>query len=240
MGARVFLLILFSISLKANAKVTLGIDGGFNYSRLEYKGAASFTLLSSGGTFARSELSLGSGPWEFLLQGELNQFLFEVPGARTLANPEVQIISYGTGFRWTSQVAWLSLTYENKDAPYLIDQSGTAFTLDKEDVGFGVLGLKLFGWGKGYRITLDVNFGVPVSNPTTPLEGDFKYGGFSRGTVRVEFGNNVRAGLMGGIENHDYSVSDSEYHRSDFVAGITLAFGAGKRSSGSGRSLGAY
>lgn len=228
------------LSTRAHAvSMTLLLDGGYNYSRLEYRGAATFTLLSSGGTFGRAEISMGDGDWDFLLRGQMNQFTFEAPETRVITEPEIQTISYETGFRWKTPALWASLTYEGKETLYLKDTSPTDYALDKKNAGFAVFGVKLFGWGKGYRITLDGDFGTPVSGSTTPTEGNIEYGYFVRGFVRVEFGNSFRLGFIAGMENHEYSVGTSEYYRSDFIAGLTLAIGAGKSSGNKSLTSGA-
>lgn len=222
---------LFSSALPAHAGLSLILDGGYLNSRIEYASTSTFSILSESGTVARGELSVGGDSFDLILEGGMNQFTFEAPSTRTLSEKSVTNNQYGAGFRYKNPYLMTTLTYEQQEALYLSDLGSNVFEIKKEAVGFAVLGLKLFGWGKGYRITIDGEIGIPVASGSTPM-GDLKYKYFTRGTARTEFGDNWRIGLFVGVENHDYGIAQKQYYRTDFFAGLTIALGAG-RSGGS-------
>lgn len=217
------------------------LDGGYLYSRWEYQSTTStFSLLSKSGTTSGAEISLGGQSFDFIIGGVLNQFTWTAPSTRIITDASSQALSYFGGLRFKNKYIWTTLKYVGKDIVYLEEASTTDFTVKTAPVGFGVLALKLFGWGAGYRITLDGEIGVPAGTGTTALSEKLEVSYYTRGTVRVEFGSNFRVGIMTGIENQEYSVNTStKYYRSDFFGGLTIAIGAGKSGKGgSGRSYG--
>ncbi len=223
------------------ARYSLTLDGGYLYTRWEYQSPTStFSLLSKAGTTARGELTLGNDRWDLVAGGAMNQFTFTTPSTRVLDEDKISTFSFLGGARLKTPYIWTTLSYQTKQAVYLIEDSTTSFQLKKEMSGFTVLNLTLFGWGAGYKITLNGEIGVPTGSATTD-DGDLKYSYFTQGTARVEFGSNWRVGIFVGIENQEYTIDQNDkYYRSDFFGGLTFAFGAGKsgRGGGSGRSGG--
>jgi hypothetical protein len=237
-----FVIFLLGLAAPASALQYSFIgDGGYLYSRWEYQSSTStFSLLSKSGSTAHGYLTAGTGTIDLLVGGGSDSFQFSAPSTRILGEDKITATSYLTGLRFKTPFIWTTLSYQSKEILYLIENSTTSFDLAKARQGFGVLGLTLFGWGAGYRITLDGEIGVPSGKATTDI-GELGISYFTRGIVRVEFGNNFRIGIMTGIENQDYTITTAtetiKLYRSDFVGGLTIAIGAGK-SSKSGRSGG--
>lgn len=182
---------------------------------------------------------MGSDRWDLVAGGMMNQFTFTTPTSRTLDEDKINTFGFLGGVRLKTPFIWTTLSYQTKQPLYLIEDSVTNFQLRKATQGFTVLNLTLFGWGAGYKITLNGEIGLPAGAPSTE-DGEMKVAYFTRGTARVEFGSNWRVGIFVGIENQEYTVAeDDKYYRSDFFGGLTFAFGAGKggggRSSASGR-----
>lgn len=211
------------------ARYSLTLDYGYLYTRWEYQSPTStFSLLSKAGATSRGELTFGGESWELVGAGGLSQFAFTAPTSRTINEPKISTYAFTGGLRLKTPYIWTTVSYQTRQAVYLIENSTTDFELKKEMGGFSVLALTLFGWGQGYKITIDGEIGIPAGTATTDA-GDLKYSYFTQGTVRVEFGSNFRVGIMTGIENQEYSVNTStKYYRSDFFGGLTIAIGAGK------------
>jgi hypothetical protein len=212
---------------QAFAGTQFGLDAGLLHSRLEYNGAAEFTLLSKAGTFARIDLGLGSRSWDFLIRTQMNMFDFDAPNTRTINGSKVSTNSYEGSVRWKAKACWLSLGYENKEIIYLADQSTTVYDLKTAPVSFGTLGFKLFGKGAGYRLALDSAVSLPIGSASVD-EGKFNINYLFRGQVRIEFGTTTRFGFLVGMENQNYRVGTSQYFRSDLTAGLSFTLGADK------------
>ncbi len=221
------------------ARYSLTLDGGYLYTRWEYQSPTStFSLLSKSGLTYRGELTFGSDRWELVGGGAMNQFTFTTPTTRILDEDKISTYGFLGGARLKTPYIWTTLSYQTKQAVYLIEDSTTNFQLKKEMQGFTVLRLTLFGWGAGYKITLDGEIGIPSGSASTD-DGDMKFSYFTQGTARVEFGSNYRVGIFVGIENQEYTIDENDkYYRSDFFGGLTLAFGAGKGGRSGGRSGG--
>ncbi len=224
------------------ARYSLSLDGGYLYTRWEYQSPTStFSLLSKAGTLGRGEATFGGDRWELVAGGSISQFSFTAPTSRVITEPKISTFGFTGGARLKTPYIWTTLSYQGKQAVYLIESSVTEFEVKKEMQGFGVLALTLFGWGQGYKITLNGEIGVPAGS-TTLDPGELKFGYFTQGTARVEFGSNFRVGIMVGIENQEYTIAEStKYYRSDFFGGLTIAIGAGKgggRSGGGSRGSG--
>lgn len=220
-------------------RYSLSADGGYLYTRWEYQSPTStFSLLSKSGTIGRGELTFGGDMWELVAGGSVSTFTFTAPTSRIIANPELSAYGFTGGIRLKTPYIHTTLSYQGKHAVYLLENSVTDFEVKKEMQSFGVLGLTLFGWGAGYKITLNGDIGIPAGTKTLDT-GDLKYTYFTHGTARVEFGSNFRVGIMVGIENQEYSIADDvKYYRSDFFGGLTLAIGAGKSGGSRGSRSG--
>jgi len=225
---------------------SLNVDGGYLYSRWEYQSPAStFSLLSRAGQSGRGMLTVGSKSWDFLGGGGVDNFKFQGPDTRTLVKDEISTSMYLVGVRYKTPYLFTNLTFQGKDALHLVEHSPTSFEIKKFGVGFGVFGVTLFGWGQGYRLTLDAEMGIPANKPKTD-DGTMSPSYFTRGVTRVEFGGSFRVGIFAGIENMEYTVNteatnaESKFYRSDFFGGLTIAIGAGKsgKSGGGGSSKG--
>ncbi len=220
---------------------SLTVDGGYLYSRWEYQSPTStFSLLSRAGQTARGVFTVGSKTLEVVAGGGIDNFKFSAPDTRTLTESEIATSMYLAGLRYKTPYVWTSLTFQAKDALFLVENSPTSFELKKAGVGFAVMGITLFGWGQGYKITIDGEYGVPANSPKNDY-GTMKMSYFSRGTARVEFGSTFRVGVFTGIENEEYTMNtNNKFYRSDFFGGLTIAIGAGKSGKGSGGSSRGY
>ncbi len=228
------------IAMDAHAAFySLTLDGGYLYSRWEYQSPTStFSLLSRAGQTARGTFTVGSKRLELIAGGGIDNFKFTAPETRMLTAAEISTSMYLAGLRYKTPSIWTSLTFQAKDALFLVENSPTAFELKKAGVGFAVGGITLFGWGQGYKITIDGEYGIPVSSPKNDY-GTIKMSYFTRGTARVEFGSVFRVGVFTGIENQEYLMnSTNKFYRSDFFGGLTIAIGAGKSGKGGGGSKG--
>lgn len=224
--------------LGSAADIAFTADGGYLYSRLEYQSPTStFSLLSKSGTRGRGQFVLGSGSLDFVAGGGVANFTFSAPATRHLTEKRTRATDYWGGVRYKTAAILSSLTYQSDDVLYLVENSASSFDLRQRAVGFGVLGLTVFGTGAGYRLSIDGQVGIPVGTAKT-VAGDLAVTAFTRGVCRVEIGGNFRFGLFAGIENQEYAIErDTKFFRSDFFAGLTLGVGMGSGAGGgSGRS----
>jgi hypothetical protein len=219
----------------AFAGFEMSLDGGANYSRIDYEGAANYTLTSKGGTFAMLEFGLwpGKSPWDVSVRAERKQYNFALPESITIAGNGPDTMAYELAMRYKTKMLWTSLGLANREVLYLMDNSSSDFEMKTEKGNFGVLGFRLFGGGSGYRLSVQTDFYLPIGKPSTGA-GDIKFSFAYRGLVRLEFGKSFRYGLVFGTETSQYKVGDYTYHYSDTMAGLVLSFGTGKGGGGGG------
>lgn len=218
----------FMFPVTAMAVASLSVDTSYLYSRNDYQSTtSSFSLLSKAGYSNRVQLTLGAKKLDLVASAQVDQFNYNTSSLRTVDQLKPMSMTYNGGLRLNTKYFCLSLLSERKDALYLIENSTVNFSTKKAALNFGVVSVKVFGWGMGYRVSMDAEFGLPLSTADTEI-GKLQYTNFARGTARVEFGQQVRIGFVAGIGNEDYSLGTSKYSRFDFRSGITLVFSSGR------------
>lgn len=225
-------LIAFSFSSFAGAvEYSLGLEGGYLNTRLERSQSSSFTILSKSGNYVRSELSVGSKRFDLFVRPQLNQMNFKAPTSRILFSSEVLAGDYMASLRYKTNFAWLHLGYESKDAVYLTESSQSVYKTGLQNTSLAVAGIKFFGWGSHFKISIEAEIGAPVSAaPAGKAEISIKT--VQRGCAKIEFGNAFRFGFSAAVQSFEYQTPDIEYYNTELQIGAVLIFGAGKRNTG--------
>jgi hypothetical protein len=145
-------LLIYSVNSFAGAALSLEPD--VLYTREDYQSTTSiFTMLSKLGYSGTTKFSFGLRRLDVVLAQQFNQFHFTVPSSRKLDQPNPSTSDYSGGLRFNSKYFDASLLEESRESMYLIENSTTDFNLRKARVNFGVLSIKTFAWGEGYRIS---------------------------------------------------------------------------------------
>jgi hypothetical protein len=239
MGLRVLAVLgLLTYSAHSFAGASFSFEPDLLYTREDYQSTTSiFTMLSKLGYTGVTKFSFGFKKLDVVLAEQSSQYYFAVPSTRTVDDLKPVTTDYSGGLRFNSKYFSASLIDESRESIYLIENSTTDFNLKKARMNFGVLSVKTFGWGEGYRISVDADLGFPL-NTTSTDAGDLKYTYFSRGTVHLEFGQRFRFGFNVAAESHEFAVGTARYFRFDFRGGVSFILSTGQdRKTGSASNV---